>query len=79
MYVFPKINLKKFNIESDEQFTYDLLNEHHVLVVPGSGFNTFDKSHFRVVFLPNADMLNKAIGEIENMLEERRLPVPALI
>ncbi|WP_304237276.1 pyridoxal phosphate-dependent aminotransferase [Jiulongibacter sediminis] len=79
MYVFPKIDLKKFNIESDEQFTLDLLTEHHVLVVPGSGFNTFDKSHFRVVFLPNADTLNKAIGEIENMLEERRINVPATI
>ena len=38
-YVFPKLDVKKFNIYDDQQFALDFLREKRVLIVPGSGFN----------------------------------------
>jgi len=60
LYLFPKINMKKFDFEDDEDFAYRLLEEKHVLVVPGSGFNFPTKDHFRIVFLPQIDELEHA-------------------
>lgn len=77
LYVFPKIDLSKFDIESDEQFTLDLLTEQKILVVPGSGFNTFDKSHFRIVFLPNTDVLDQAVNGMTEFLNEKRVTEPS--
>ncbi|MBK9737667.1 MAG: pyridoxal phosphate-dependent aminotransferase [Saprospiraceae bacterium] len=60
LYLFPKFDLKKFDIADDEEFAYKLLEEKHVLIVPGSGFNYPNKDHFRVVFLPQQDELELA-------------------
>lgn len=38
-YIFPKLDVKKFNITDDEQFALDLLKEKKVLIVHGGGFN----------------------------------------
>ena len=73
LYVFPKIDLKQFTFKDDEQFTMDLLTEKKILVVSGSGFNTFDHSHFRIVFLPNTDVLNQAVNGIVDFLDECRI------
>lgn len=73
LYVFPKIDLKKFNLISDEQFVYDLLSEQKVLVVAGTGFNYISKDHFRIVTLPTIDELNQAIDKLEYFLESRRV------
>ncbi|WP_341225530.1 pyridoxal phosphate-dependent aminotransferase [uncultured Arcticibacterium sp.] len=77
LYVFPKIDMKKFNFGTDEQFTLDLLTDQKILVVPGSGFNAFDKDHFRIVFLPNTETLNKAVNGITELLDEKRVNIPA--
>jgi alanine-synthesizing transaminase len=60
LYLFPKIDLSKFDFQDDHDFAYRLLEDKHVLIVPGSGFNHFDKSHFRIVFLPPTDELEHA-------------------
>jgi len=60
LYLFPKINMKKFDFADDEDFAYRLLEEKHVLIVPGSGFNYPTKDHFRIVFLPQIDELEHA-------------------
>lgn len=72
LYMFPKIDLSKFDIKDDEQFIYDLLVEQKVLMVPGNGFNYKGNDHFRIVTLPNLDELNEAIDRIEEYLESRR-------
>jgi len=73
LYVFPKIDLKKFGLEGDEKFVYDLLSEQKVLVVAGTGFNYITDDHFRIVFLPTIDELNQAMDKLEYFLETRRV------
>lgn len=60
-YLFPKLDVKKFNITSDKQFAYDLLKAANILVVPGSGFDWPDPDHLRLVMLPQADQLREAM------------------
>ncbi|MCE7040007.1 pyridoxal phosphate-dependent aminotransferase [Dyadobacter sp. CY312] len=73
LYVFPKIDLKKFGLKNDEQFVYDLLSEQKVLVVAGTGFNYVSDDHFRIVILPTVDELNQAMDKLEFFLENHRV------
>ena len=63
-YIFPKIDVKKFNIHSDEQFALDLLHDKHILISHGGAFNWQEPDHFRVAYLPRISMLKETIGEI---------------
>jgi alanine-synthesizing transaminase len=68
LYLFPKLDRQLFNILDDEQFVLDLLQEQHVLVVQGSGFNWKTPDHFRMVFLPESSVIEEAIGRIDKFL-----------
>lgn len=72
MYLFPKLDPKMYPIADDQQFILELLQKERVLVVQGTGFNWIEPDHFRVVFLPNVDDLNEAIGRIERFLDQYR-------
>jgi alanine-synthesizing transaminase len=65
MYLFAKMDQKKFNIQDDEKMVLDLLKQEKILIVHGSAFNWPDTDHFRVVFLPHVEMLSKAINAME--------------
>lgn len=67
-YIFPKLNVKKFNIHSDEQFALDLLHDKHILISHGGAFNWQNPDHFRVVYLPRITMLKETISEIADFL-----------
>ena len=67
-YIFPKLDVEKFNITDDEQFALDFLHEKQVLLVPGKGFNWNSPDHFRVVYLPNVRQLEKAMGKMREFL-----------
>jgi alanine-synthesizing transaminase len=69
LYLFPKIDLKRFSFESDEQFVYDLLIEQRVLLVPGTGFNYFKNDHFRIVALPMVEELEIALNRVGKFLD----------
>jgi alanine-synthesizing transaminase len=69
LYFFPRIDAKRFNIENDQKFILDLLLEKKLLLVQGTGFNWPDPDHFRIVFLPNVDMLKDAMGRLKSFLE----------
>jgi alanine-synthesizing transaminase len=56
-YMFPRIDIKRFNIEDDEQFVLDFLRQHHILMVHGRGFNWKTPDHFRLVYLPYVEEL----------------------
>ena len=71
-YLFPKLDVKKFNITSDKAFARDLLTETGILVVPGSGFDWPDPDHFRIVMLPEAGELRAAMERMGNFLDGYR-------
>lgn len=67
-YIFPKLDVKKFNITNDEQFALDFLRQKHVLIVQGSGFNWMEPDHFRIVYLPQLDDLKDATERLKDFL-----------
>ena len=71
-YIFPKIDVKRFNITNDEQFCLDLLHEKNVLLVPGKGFNWTMPDHFRIVYLPRVEVLQEAMAAIRDFLSYYR-------
>lgn len=70
-YLFPRLDLKKYGFESDRDFARKLLDEKHILVIPGSGFNCIDNEHFRIVMLPEENVLRNAIKDIADFLQKR--------
>ena len=72
LYLFPRLDPKRYPIADDQQFILELLLEEKVLLVQGTGFNWPSPDHFRVVFLPNVDDLREAIGRIARFLEHYR-------
>jgi len=68
-YLFPKLDVKKFNITDDKKFARDLLREAHILLVPGSGFDWPEPDHFRLVMLPEAEELRDAMIRMGNFLD----------
>lgn len=71
-YIFPKIDVKKFNITNDEQFALDLLHEKRVLIVPGKGFNWHKPDHFRVVYLPRMGVLRECMEDLADFMAHYR-------
>ena len=71
-YIFPKIDVKKFNITSDSKFALDFLKEKRVLIVPGSGFNWKEPDHFRLVYLPRVEILEEATQKLGDFLAHYR-------
>jgi alanine-synthesizing transaminase len=69
MYLFPRLDPKVYPITNDQHFILELLLEEKVLVVQGTGFNWPHPDHFRVVFLPNLDDLQEAMGRIARFLD----------
>ena len=68
LYMFPKIDTKKFNIFDDQKFVLDLLMEKRLLLVHGTGFNWDKPDHFRIVFLPRVEDLEKAFTRLGDFL-----------
>ncbi len=68
-YVFPRVEFTRYGFETDKQFAAALLEEEHILVVPGSGFYWNEPNHFRLVMLPKAEELEKAVDRIGMFLE----------
>ena len=71
-YVFPRLDPERFNITDDEQFQLDLLQDKHVLIVPGKGFNWNTPGYFRIVFLPRRAILGEALDKLEEFLRYYR-------
>ena len=71
-YIFPKLDVERFNITDDEQFAYDFLKEQKVLVTHGKAFNWPDPDHFRVVYLPRKEVLEETMNKLELFLSKYR-------
>jgi len=72
LYVFPKLDVERFNITDDEQFAYDFLKAENVLVVHGRGFNWANPDHFRIVYLPESDQLEEVGARLKRFLSDYR-------
>lgn len=68
-YLFPKLDVKKFNITNDKVFARDLLHATNILLVPGSGFDWAQPDHFRIVMLPKAEVLADAMKRMGEFLD----------
>ena len=71
-YLFPQIEQEKFDFESAQDFAMRFLHECHVLVIPGSGFDWHEDLRFRIVMLPEADVLSKAMTDLKYVLKRHR-------
>jgi len=72
LYCFPKLDREMFGIDDDEKFVIDLLRAKKILVTHGTGFNWFEPDHFRLVTLPDVDLLTEGIGRISDFLATLR-------
>jgi alanine-synthesizing transaminase len=70
MYAFIGVDRKQIPDFDDEQFALELLEQQHVLVAPGSSFNTPYRDHFRITTLPDEDRLADVFSRIDQVLEQ---------
>jgi len=66
-YAFPKIVETKF---SSEEMTEYLLNEAHVLTVPGSAFGDLGREYVRMVYSRPMEELEEAVQRMGGALEK---------
>ncbi|MGN0288717.1 MAG: aminotransferase class I/II-fold pyridoxal phosphate-dependent enzyme [Lachnospiraceae bacterium] len=71
-YIFPKIDVKRFNILDDEKFALDLLRDKKILIINGKGFNWHAPDHFRIVYLPRIEILEEAVGKMADFFSYYR-------
>ena len=71
-YIFPKIDVKKFNITNDEQFALDLLHQKKILITRGGGFNWAEPDHFRIVYLPRMEVLKESMEDLADFFAHYR-------
>jgi len=66
-YAFPRLEMQQL----DNHFVAELIKETGVVVVPGSGFGQVPGTrHFRVVFLPNEQILERAYNNIGTFFQK---------
>ena len=70
MYAFIKLDERFAGRFDDRQFAQELLEDKHVLVAPGSSFNTPYSDHFRITTLPDSDTINTVFDRIDSLLEQ---------
>lgn len=72
IYMFPRLDPDIYPVHDDTRLILELLDEEKILLVQGSAFNIKDHNHFRLVFLPPVDVLEKAVASIGHFLERRQ-------
>jgi len=70
MYAFLGVSASEMPSFNDETFALHLLEQRHVLVVPGSTFNAGDRRHFRITILPEVEQLTNVFDRIETLLDQ---------
>ncbi len=68
LYVFPRLDPDVHEIRDDVQLCLDLLEQEHILVVHGTGFNWPEPDHLRLVTLPGEWELRTALERMGNFL-----------
>jgi alanine-synthesizing transaminase len=68
LYLFPRLDPEVHKIVDDQRMVIDLLEQQHLLLTHGTGFNLPSPDHLRVVFLASVDVLDDAIGRLATFL-----------
>ncbi|MDU7304611.1 MAG: pyridoxal phosphate-dependent aminotransferase [Escherichia coli] len=68
LYMFPKIDAKRFNIHDDQKMVLDFLLQEKVLLVQGTAFNWPWPDHFRIVTLPRVDDIELSLSKFARFL-----------
>jgi alanine-synthesizing transaminase len=69
MYAFIGVDTQKLPGFDDEEFAMELLEQQHVLIAPGSSFNTPYRDHFRITTLPDEGRIAEVFVRMEQVLE----------
>jgi alanine-synthesizing transaminase len=69
LYAFPRVDHERLPAFDDTEFALDLLENEHIILVPGSSFNIAARNHFRLTLLPEPAVLADALARIERQLE----------
>ncbi len=72
MYAFVRIDDRFAGSLDDQAFALELLESMHVLVAPGSSFNTPYRDHFRITTLPDNETLHTVFDRIDSLLDQHR-------
>jgi len=72
MYAFVRLDERFDGSLDDRTFALELLETMHVLVAPGSSFNTPYTDHFRITNLPDTETLHTVFDRIESLLDQHR-------
>jgi len=72
LYLFPRLDPEVHKIADDEQMVIDLLEQQHLLLSHGTGFNLPSADHLRLVFLAAVDVLDDAIDRLGSFLQTYR-------
>lgn len=70
MYAFIRLDDRLAEKFDDQAFSTELLEAKHVLVAPGSSFNTPYSDHFRITTLPDPDTIKDVFSRIETLLQQ---------
>ncbi|MFP6828184.1 MAG: pyridoxal phosphate-dependent aminotransferase [Gammaproteobacteria bacterium] len=78
MYAFVGVNTDVLPEFDDESFALELLEQQHVLVTPGSSFNTPYRDHFRITTLPDEETLAQVFERMDEVLAQMANRPPKL-
>ena len=68
LYLFPRLDRETHKISDDQKMCIDLLEQQHLLLTHGTGFNLPSTDHLRIVFLAPVDVLSDAVSRLGEFL-----------
>ena len=69
-YIFPRFDMRKFNLKDDERFVLEFLRKKKILLVQGTAFNYPQPDHARIVYLPTVKELSFAADALRDFLKD---------
>jgi len=71
-YLFPSVDRSLYDFADDKDLAMRFLHEKHILVIPGSGFDWTEDLRFRIVMLPEPEVLADAMEKFGDFLSHHR-------
>ena len=71
-YLFPGLDREMHDFTDGYDFAMKYLHEKNVLVIPGEGFDWHEDLRFRIVMLPQPEVLRKAMLDLKDFLADHR-------